>query len=227
MLTKNYLSNLNLIIVLILVLAVTNLGSLFSQKTKTNQIKKLILVSEHIGPVIDSNHVDVLSSNNRSGFETGQVVKINRVYHMFVNEMFDRPHRDLRIAYWTSNDAINWKRQSTIIESIPGRSPTNPRSEVWVTGVEFNKEENAWNIFYVAYRAGDEAKGEIKKIELCKSFLESYDLFIWDEPLNYLDIMSREQIERVVLKYKPSLIFTEHDKIFIENIATKVIRLNK
>ena len=163
MLTKNYLSNLNLIIVLILVLAVTNLGNLFSQKTKTNQIKKLILVSEHIGPVIDSNHVDVLSSNNRSGFETGQVVKINRVYHMFVNEMFDLPHRDLRIAYWTSNDVINWKRQSTIVESIPGRSPTNPKSEVWVTGVEFNKEENAWNIFYVAYRAGDEAKGEIKR----------------------------------------------------------------
>ena len=71
------------------------------------------------------------------------------------------------------------------------------------------------------------SKGEIKKIELCKSFLESYDLLIWDEPLNYLDIMSREQIEKVVLKYKPTLIFTEHDKIFIENIATKVIRLNK
>ena len=71
------------------------------------------------------------------------------------------------------------------------------------------------------------SKGEIKKIELCKSFLESYDLFIWDEPLNYLDIMSREQIERVVLKYMPTLIFTEHDKTFIENIATKAIRLNK
>jgi len=71
------------------------------------------------------------------------------------------------------------------------------------------------------------SKGEVKKVELCKSFLESYDLLIWDEPLNYLDIMSREQIERVVLKYKPTLIFTEHDKLFIDNIATKVIGLNK
>jgi hypothetical protein len=107
--------------------------------------------------------MDVISTNNQSGFETGQVVKINGVYHMFVNEMFFRPHRDLRIAYWTSNDAVNWKRQSTLVESIPGRSPSNPRSEVWITGVEFNEDENAWNIFYVAYRAGDKEKGEIER----------------------------------------------------------------
>lgn len=81
---------------------------------------------------------------------------------MFINEMFDRIQRDMRIAYWTSEDAVNWKRQSTIVESIPGRSPSNPRSEVWVTGVDFNEEENAWNIFYVAYRAGDKTKGEIE-----------------------------------------------------------------
>lgn len=133
----------------------------FSQETRRN--KSLVLVSEHIGPVIDSTHPDVLSSFNQSGFETGQVVKIHGVYHLFVNEMFERPHRDMRIAYWTSDDAINWSRQTTLIESIPGRSPSNPRSEVWVTGVEFNDEENAWNIFYVAYRSGDEEKGEIQR----------------------------------------------------------------
>ena len=77
--------------------------------------------------------------------------------------MFVRPFRDLRISYWTSRDALNWERQSVIRESIPGRSPYNPRSEVWVTGVEFNEEENAWNIFYVAYRAGNEAEGEIAR----------------------------------------------------------------
>lgn len=119
------------------------------------------MVSESAGPVIGPTHPDVLASNNKSGFETGQIVKIGSTYHMFVNEMFDRAHRDMRISYWTSPDAVNWKRQSTVVESIPGRTPTNPRSEVWVTGVVFNDDENAWNIFYVAYRAGNEAKGEI------------------------------------------------------------------
>jgi len=94
---------------------------------------------------------------------------------------------------------------------------TKFRNIIGVLGVAGNIFERPLETF---------SKGEIKKIEFCKSFLESYDLLIWDEPLNYLDIMGREQIERVVLKYKPTLIFTEHDKIFIENIATKIIRLN-
>jgi len=123
--------------------------------------KTLQLISEHIGPVISADHPDVVASANRSGFETGQVIKLNGVYHMFVNEMFGTPHRDLRIAYWTSVDAVNWKRQSTIVSSIPGRTAFNPKAEVWVNAVLFNEEENAWNIFYVAYRAGDSTKGEI------------------------------------------------------------------
>lgn len=142
-----------------------NTKNLTAQDTKAipDQAKHLVMVAEHKGPLIGPDHPDVISSNNLSGFETGQIVKLKGVYHMIVNEMFIRPHRDMRIAYWTSIDAINWKRQTTLIESIPGRSPSNPRSEVWVTGVEYNEEEDAWNIFYVAYRAGDEEKGEYKR----------------------------------------------------------------
>ena len=121
----------------------------------------LKMVSEAEGPVIGPEHADVITSNNRSGFETGHIVKLDGVYHMFVNELFDRPHRDLRIAYWTSTDAVHWKRQSTVVNSIPGRTAENPRSEVWVNAVVFNEDENAWNLFYVAYRAGDSIRGEI------------------------------------------------------------------
>lgn len=143
-------------------------GSVFAQNAVKSgklaaktQTKTLKMVTEHAGPVIGAEHPDVLASANKSGFETGQVVKIGGVYHMFVNEMFDRPHRDLRISYWTSNDAVNWKRQSTVVNSVPGRTHSNPRAEVWLTGVVFNEEEDAWNIFYVAYRGGDATKAEL------------------------------------------------------------------
>ena len=48
---------------------------------------------------------------------------------------------------------------------------------------------------------------------------------IWDEPLNYIDIFSRMQIEQLLLKYHPTIIFVEHDKTFCEKIATKIIKL--
>lgn len=123
---------------------------------------KLGLKNACESPVVGANHPDVVAAGNRSGFETGQAVKRNGVYHLFVNEMFERPHRDLRIAYWTSSDAEHWTRQRTVVESIPGRTASNPRSEVWVTAVAFNDDENAWNLFYVAYRAGNPALGEIE-----------------------------------------------------------------
>ncbi len=69
------------------------------------------------------------------------------------------------------------------------------------------------------------SKGQVKKIELCRSFLHPVDLFIWDEPLNNLDIFSREQLEAVILKYEPTMIFTEHDQVFVSNIATSVVSL--
>lgn len=134
----------------------------YSSQAQINVTDKVLkLVSASFGPVIAHNHPDVLTTNNKSGFETGHVVKLDGIYHMFVNEMFDRPHRDLRIAYWTSPDAIHWKRVSTIFNSIPNRTSFNPRSELWINAVVFNEAEDAWNIFYVAYRAGDSTLGEI------------------------------------------------------------------
>ena len=144
----------------ILLLLSMGVTSIFAKVIPTDKKEKLKVINEHQGPVIDHNHPDVKASNNIGGFETGQVVKHNGVYHMFINEMFGRPHLDLRCSHWTSTDAVNWKRQSTVVERIPGRSHTNLRSEVWLTGVEYNEEEGAWNIFYVTYRGGDPDKGE-------------------------------------------------------------------
>jgi hypothetical protein len=129
-------------------------------ETAKPDMTRLVVLSEHQGPVVGPDHHDVIASTNQSGFETGQVIKHNGVYHMFVNEMFRHAHLDMRISHWSSRDAVNWTRQSTLVESIPGRSHTNLRSEVWLTGVEYNDEDAAWNIFYVAYRGGNAAERE-------------------------------------------------------------------
>ena len=71
------------------------------------------------------------------------------------------------------------------------------------------------------------SKGELKKVELCKSFMSPGSLLIWDEPLNYLDVMSREQLEEVILEFEPNMLFTEHDRAFVENVATRVVTMSK
>ena len=69
------------------------------------------------------------------------------------------------------------------------------------------------------------SSGQKKKVLIAKSLCERAHLYIWDEPLNFIDIFSRMQIEQLLIEYKPTIIFVEHDETFIENIATQVISL--
>lgn len=71
----------------------------------------------------------------------------------------------------------------------------------------------------------DMSEGQKKKILIAKSISEQANIYIWDEPLNYIDILTRIQIEEAILKYEPTMIFVEHDEKFIENVATKIIKL--
>ena len=69
------------------------------------------------------------------------------------------------------------------------------------------------------------SEGQKKKVLIARSITESAHIYIWDEPLNYIDILTRIQIEEAILKYKPTIIFVEHDETFVKNIATKTIKL--
>lgn len=67
--------------------------------------------------------------------------------------------------------------------------------------------------------------GQRKKVDLCRSFVSAASLYVWDEPLNEIDVESREQIERAVLEHGPTLVVVEHDRRFVEWVATRVVEL--
>jgi len=69
------------------------------------------------------------------------------------------------------------------------------------------------------------SEGQKKKVLLAKSLCEKAHLYIWDEPLNFIDVLSRVQIEDLILKSKPTMLFVEHDQSFAFNIATRSVLL--
>lgn len=69
------------------------------------------------------------------------------------------------------------------------------------------------------------SEGQKKKILIARSLCEQADLYIWDEPLNYIDVYSRIQIEELILKFKPTMLFVEHDKTFSDKISTNIIEM--
>ena len=69
------------------------------------------------------------------------------------------------------------------------------------------------------------SEGQKKKVLIAKSLCEKAHLYVWDEPLNFIDIYSRMQIEQLINTFSLTMIFVEHDCAFREAIATKTIEL--
>lgn len=69
----------------------------------------------------------------------------------------------------------------------------------------------------------DFSEGQKKKVLISASLMTPAHLYIWDEPLNYIDVFSRMQIENLILKYEPTMLLVEHDIRFRERVATEVV----
>ncbi len=74
-------------------------------------------------------------------------------------------------------------------------------------------------------RLEDYSGGQKKKVLLAGSLCQRAHLYIWDEPLNFIDVFSRMQIEELILKFQPTMILVEHDKMFMERVATEIIKM--
>ena len=69
------------------------------------------------------------------------------------------------------------------------------------------------------------SQGQKKKVLIARSLCEEAHLYLWDEPLNYIDVFSRIQIEDLLLHFAPTMIFVEHDRAFTQHIAQKEVQL--
>ena len=69
------------------------------------------------------------------------------------------------------------------------------------------------------------SEGQKKKVLIATSILTPAHLYIWDEPLNYVDVFSRMQLEKLIESFKPTMLVVEHDVRFREKLATSVIEL--
>lgn len=70
------------------------------------------------------------------------------------------------------------------------------------------------------------SQGQRRKVALAMSLSQEANLYLWDEPLNYLDIITREQVIEAIKKQHPTMLLIDHDLDLIEAVSTEKVELH-
>ncbi len=66
-----------------------------------------------------------------------------------------------------------------------------------------------------------------RRVLLARALVNQPDLLLLDEPTNHLDIESIIWLEKFLLKWKGSLLFISHDRVFLQKLATRIVEIDR
>jgi ATP-binding cassette subfamily F protein uup len=69
--------------------------------------------------------------------------------------------------------------------------------------------------------------GTKKRVALACALVSAPDVLLLDEPTNHLDFTSILWLEGLLRDYKGSVLFITHDRSFLDNVATRIIELDR
>lgn len=65
--------------------------------------------------------------------------------------------------------------------------------------------------------------GEKVRLALCKILKRRPNFLILDEPTNHMDIVGKETLEQMLMKFEGTIMFVSHDRYFIKRISNKLV----
>ena len=69
--------------------------------------------------------------------------------------------------------------------------------------------------------------GMKRKVLLARALASEPDILLLDEPTNHLDIDSIKRLEEIMIKFEGALIFVTHDRVFLQNMATRIVEIDR
>jgi len=73
----------------------------------------------------------------------------------------------------------------------------------------------------------DLSGGMRRRALLAKALVNEPDVLILDEPTNHLDIDSIQWLESFLLRWRGTVLFVTHDRVFLQKLATRIIELDR
>jgi len=73
----------------------------------------------------------------------------------------------------------------------------------------------------------DLSGGMRRRTLLAKALVNEPDVLILDEPTNHLDIDSIQWLENFLLRWRGTVLFVTHDRVFLKKLATRIVELDR
>lgn len=76
-------------------------------------------------------------------------------------------------------------------------------------------------------KIGNLSGGQKKRVALAQAWVQKPDVLLLDEPTNHLDIEAIIWLENLLKNFEGSLVVITHDRRFLDNVATRIVELDR
>lgn len=124
--------------------------------------------------------------------------------------------KSISIGY-LSQQVVDFNKNKSIIELFDiDYKDEESRIRTFLANMGFNENMINQPLYTLSH-------GELIRVRMTKLISKSQDLLVLDEPLNHLDIYSREKLEESLKDYNGTVILVSHDRYMIENICSGLL----
>lgn len=128
-------------------------------------------------------------------------------------------YNDLASRLGGEDDEAHMERMHTIQTALDATNAWNLNNRVETILARLNLDRDA--------HMGTLSGGTQKRVALACALVSAPDVLLLDEPTNHLDFTSILWLEGLLRDYKGSILFITHDRSFLDNVATRIVELDR
>lgn len=190
-------------------------GKIICQANNINFSYKENIILKNCSLEVNKGEKIALIAANGVGKTTLLKIIAKKIGHSKINY-----GNNVSVSYFEQDNIVSMPQEKSIIDYICEETETPTAEARSFLGSFLFSQEDIYKKISVL------SGGEKSRLCMAKTLLKKANFLLLDEPTNHLDLRSKENLLKALQDYPETIIFVSHDQDFINNLATRVIKIN-